>query len=81
MTGAKNLWMGQGRARTLLTNLIWPPRPLFVRGLDRLGDLLFVGVSPATILCIDEHQGKLVDAYSYSQDVGVCIHGLRVVGD
>lgn len=54
-------------------------RPLFVRGLDRVGDLLFVGVSPASVLAIDWRRGELVDAYRYSADVEVCVHGLKVL--
>lgn len=54
-------------------------RPLFVRGLTRRGDHLFVGVSPASILQVDWATGELVDAYCYSTDVRVCIHGLEVM--
>lgn len=53
--------------------------PLFVRGLDRVGGHLFVGLSPATILMVDEKSGDVVDAYAHSEDVRVCIHGLAVV--
>jgi len=55
-------------------------RPLFVRGLARHGGFLFVGVSPAAILQIDVSTGTLVDAYQYSADVHVCVHGLDVRG-
>ncbi len=54
-------------------------RPIFVRGLDQVGDHLFVGISPASILRIDINTGKLVDFYNYSPDVRVCVHGLKVV--
>lgn len=54
-------------------------KPLFVRGLVRRGDTLFVGVSPAAILQIDWTSGELLDAYQYSSDVHVCIHGLEVM--
>jgi hypothetical protein len=54
-------------------------RPLFVRGLTRHGDHLFVGVSPASILQVNWTTGELVDAYCYSTDVRVCIHGLEVM--
>lgn len=57
------------------------PRPIFVRGLDRYENLLFVGISPATILCLDWKSGALVDSYHYSNDVSVCIHGLKVVAE
>jgi len=53
-------------------------RPLFVRGLAPYGDDLFVGVSPAAILQIHLPTGELVDAYQYSDDVHVCIHGIDV---
>ena len=52
-----------------------------LRGLDRLGDLLFVGISPASILCINRQSGALVDSYCYSDDVATCIHGLRVLAE
>lgn len=55
-------------------------KPLFVRGLVQWGDMLFVGVSPAAILQIDWTSGALVDAYRYSSDVHVCVHGLEVLG-
>jgi len=54
-------------------------KPLFVRGLVRREDTLFVGVSPAAILQIDLATGALVDAYQYSSDVHVCVHGLALV--
>jgi hypothetical protein len=54
-------------------------KPLFVRGLIRRGDTLFVGVSPAAILQIDLATGDLLDAYQYSSDVHVCVHGLAMV--
>jgi hypothetical protein len=63
---------------------IWPlepSRPLFVRGLDLVEDQLFVGLSPASILCIDWRRGELVDVYSYSQNVRDCIHGLKVLAE
>lgn len=53
-------------------------RPLFVRGLAIKDDSLFVGVSPAAILQIHCPSGALVDAYQYSDDVHVCVHGLDV---
>jgi len=55
-------------------------RPLFVRGLARYGNSLFVGVSPAAILQVDVSTGTLVDAYQYADDVHVCVHGLDVRG-
>ncbi len=57
-----------------------PPRPLFVRGLVRRRGRLFVGVSPATILELDEGTGRVVDHYVDSRDVRACVHGLEVVG-
>jgi hypothetical protein len=53
-------------------------QPLFVRGMKLHGDRLFVGVSPASILEIDWPRGELVDAFCYSHDVRVCVHGLEV---
>jgi len=54
-------------------------KPLFVRGLVQRDDTLFVGVSPAAILQIELPTGDLVDAYQYSSDVHVCVHGLAVM--
>ena len=54
-------------------------KPLFVRGLVRRDSHLFVGVSPAAILRLNWRTGELVDAYQYSADVHVCVHGLDVV--
>ena len=54
------------------------PMPFFVRGLDKVGDHLFVGFSPATVAQIDMHTGTLVDLFVYSRDLSVCTHGLRV---
>jgi hypothetical protein len=53
-------------------------RPIFVRGLDLVGDRLFVGVSPASLLCIGSRSGQLLDWYRYADDVRVCVHGLTV---
>ncbi|MFG0320252.1 MAG: hypothetical protein ACF8XB_23465 [Planctomycetota bacterium JB042] len=55
-----------------------PPRPAFVRGLACRGGRLFVGISPATILEIDEASGEVVDRFTYSRDVKCCVHGLEV---
>ena len=54
-------------------------RPLFVRGLHRRGDSLFVGLSPASVLEISLESGELVDWFRYALDVEVCVHGLYVV--
>jgi hypothetical protein len=53
-------------------------KPLFVRGLVRHEGSLFVGVSPAAILEIDERSGALLGAYQHSGDVNECVHGLYV---
>ncbi len=53
--------------------------PRFVRGLDLDGDRLFVGMSPASILCLDWRRGELVEAFNYSRDIRACIHGLKVL--
>jgi len=69
--------------RGLLKLTLFPqinaPRPAYLRGLDKVGDLLFVGISPATVLCIDLKNSELLDLYTYSSDVNNCIHGLKVV--
>ncbi|MCF6148439.1 MAG: hypothetical protein E3K37_07245 [Candidatus Kuenenia sp.] len=51
--------------------------PLFLRGLSPIGQSrILVGFSPATIAEIDIEKGKLLDLFSYSQDIAVCVHGL-----
>lgn len=55
------------------------PRPVFLRGLDKIGNYLFVGISPSTILCIDFRSGKLLDFFTYINKVNVCVHGLKVL--
>ena len=54
--------------------------PLFVRGLHLLGDMVFVGASPAMVLQINWRTGELVDAYQFSRDLDCCIHGLIMDG-
>jgi hypothetical protein len=54
-------------------------RPLFVRGLDRRGDHLYIGLSPASILCVNWQTGELEETYQYSDDPRVCIHGLALL--
>jgi hypothetical protein len=56
-------------------------RPLFVRGLAICDNLLFVGFSPAAILCVDLQTGRFIDGYRHSHDVHLCIHGLCVMAD
>ena len=51
-------------------------RPLYLRGLSINDTHIFAGFSPATIVCIDKKSGELVDSYTYSLDMRVCIHGL-----
>jgi len=52
-------------------------RSIFVRGLEIIDDhRVLVGVSPAAILEIDINNGKLLDLFQYSQDVGDAVHGL-----
>jgi hypothetical protein len=53
-------------------------RPLFLRGMDRVGDRLFLGLSPAAVVCLDLRSRDLVDTFRYSRDVRVCVHGLKV---
>jgi hypothetical protein len=72
-------YLARGVLKMLFFHQISAPRPVFVRGLDRLGDLLFIGISPATILCIDMKSGSLADSYRHSNDVAVCVHGLKVL--
>ncbi len=55
-----------------------PPRPVFARGLARHDGHLYAGISPATILRIEEATGRLVDLRVHSRDVRCCIHGIAV---
>ncbi len=52
--------------------------PLFARGLARHAGKLYVGISPATILVIDEATAELVDLFTDTRDVDSCVHGLEV---
>lgn len=72
-------YLARGVLKRFFFRELSAPRPVFVRGLDKLGDLVFVGISPASILCIDWRSGELVGYYRYSADVAVCVHGLRVL--
>lgn len=54
-------------------------RPLYLRGLALHEGLIFAGISPATIVCIDRESGQWVDSYVHSTDMRVCIHGLTSV--
>ena len=56
-----------------------PPRPLFGRGLDIVGDSMFVGLSPAAVIEVDVRSGRFVSGFRYGNDVRMCVHGLRVV--
>jgi hypothetical protein len=51
-------------------------KPLFVRGLDVVGDDLFVAFAPATVLRIRWKTGELIDSFVYSRHVDVTVHGL-----
>ncbi len=73
------------RAKLALHKRGWlklaPPKPIFVRGLARHGGSLFVGISPATILEIDEASGRLVDHFTHDRRVHACIHGIAVAAE
>lgn len=56
-----------------------PALPLFVRGLAAVGDMLFVGFSPATIALFHRPTGDLLDLHQFTNDVRVCVHGLEVI--
>ena len=46
---------------------------------DRHGDLLFVGLSPASIACINWRTGEFVDGFQFVRDPRACVHGLAVI--
>lgn len=52
--------------------------PVFARGLTVEGDWLFVGISPAAVLCLDWTTGQMIDAYQYSTEIRDAIHGLCI---
>lgn len=52
--------------------------PLFVRGLAARGDLMWIGMSPAAVVCIDWRRGTLEGTYAHSRDVRECVHGLAL---
>ncbi len=56
----------------------FPAAPLFVRGLDVVGERIFVGLSPAAIACLDRRSGRLLDLYRHTGDLRVAVHGLQV---
>jgi len=56
-------------------------RVLFVRGMAFAGHRLYLGVSPASILCVDWHTSELLDVYEHSDDVTHAIHGLAIAPD
>jgi hypothetical protein len=51
-------------------------RPLFVRGLGRGGDSIFIGISPGTVLELDVNTKSLLSHMQISHDPRVCVHGL-----
>ena len=53
--------------------------PFFVRGMDIHDDLVFVGISPASVLCVNWQTGKLVDSFTYTEDIRKAVHGLKVI--
>lgn len=75
------LYMWRGAWNRLGIKHISNPLPFFVRGMDKVGDHLFVGISPAAILEIDLVTGVLVDYFVYSHNPAVCVHGLALKPD
>ncbi len=74
-------WLSaHGRPRPLFARLFrnsGSARPVFVRGCAHTADgNLLVGISPAAILEIDWRQSRLIDFFTYSDDVRVAVHGL-----
>lgn len=52
-----------------------------VRGLDIHNELLFCGISPAALLCLDWKTKKFIGSYDYSDDVRIAVHGLKFAQD
>lgn len=52
--------------------------PFHVRGLDVQDDKLFVGISPAAILCVNWITGEFIDSFDYTNNVHIAVHGLKV---
>lgn len=76
-------YKGTIRLRSFLEKFNLMPQaaamPFFVRGLDIVGDLAFIGMSPAAILCINWRKEELVGQYNYSADTRIAVHGLNVL--
>ncbi|MCF6175978.1 MAG: hypothetical protein L3J71_09445 [Victivallaceae bacterium] len=53
-------------------------RPLFWRGLAVHNDHVFIGLSPAAILCINYQTQEFVDFYRHSPNVREAVHGLEL---
>ena len=53
-------------------------QPLFWRGLAVHGDHVFIGMSPAAILCINYQTEEFVDYYCHTTNVREAIHGLEL---
>jgi len=54
-------------------------KSIFVRGLDIDKDYIYVGISPASIICINWKTNDLVDYFQYSNDSSIAIHGLKIL--
>jgi len=53
--------------------------PFYVRGMDIQEENIFIGISPAAVLCVNWQSGKLVDVYNYSDDIRIAMHGLKLL--
>lgn len=53
--------------------------PFFVRGMDVFDNQLFVGISPAAVLCVDWQKEVLIDWFDYSNDARIAVHGLHII--
>jgi hypothetical protein len=52
-------------------------KPIYVRGLcETPHGTILVGISPASILEIDFRTGRLLESFTFSSDLRVCVHGL-----
>jgi hypothetical protein len=76
----QNWLRSHGRPQRLFRRLLGRPvtvKPIYVRGLcETPRGTILVGISPASILEIDWESGRLVDSFTYSTDLKVCVHGL-----
>lgn len=79
-TRVKQWLRSHGRPHKVFRRLFGRPvtvKPIYVRGLcETPRGTILVGISPASILEIDWRSGRLLESFTFSTDLRVCVHGL-----